>query len=85
MEERIILEKVKSTEKIIRNIEKENTLAFLTDRKAKKEEIKKEVEELFGVKIDKVRTMIKNNKKIVYVKLKPEFSASDIASKLKII
>jgi large subunit ribosomal protein L23 len=77
-----ILQKVKSTEKIMRQIEAENILVFETDRKFNKKEIKEEVEKLFDVKVEKVRTYIRKNKKIAYVKLKPEFHAIDIATKL---
>ncbi len=82
MEEKIILRGTKSTEKIVKMIERENTLVFETDRKTKKEEIKKEVEVLFDVKVEKVRTLIKGNKKYAYVKLKKEFSAADVATKV---
>ena len=82
MNNSIILEKVKSTEKIVRQIEAENVLAFVTDKAATKTEIKSEVESLFSVKVAKVRTLIRSNKKVAYVKLKPEFSAADLATKL---
>jgi len=78
----IILEAVKSSEKVVRQIETENILAFVVDRAIKKEEIKKEVEELFNVKVAKVRTHTFKNKKLAYVKLKPEFEAVDLATKL---
>ena len=44
--------------------------------------LKKDVEELFNVKVDRVRTLIRNNKKIAYVKLKKDFLAIDVATKL---
>ena len=78
----IILEKVKSTEKIVRQIEAENVLVFVVDRAVTKPMVKTEVEDLFAVKVDKVRTHTQKNKKIAYVKLNPEFLASDIAAKL---
>jgi len=78
----IILEKVKSSEKIVRQIEAENVLVFVVDRSASKKEIKDEVENLFDVKVDKVRTHTLNNKKNAYVKLNPEFLAVDVATKL---
>jgi large subunit ribosomal protein L23 len=78
----IILEKVKSTEKIVRQIEAENVLVFVVDRSVIKSEIKKEVEDLFGVKVVKVRTHTLKNKKIAYVKLKAEYPAVDVATKL---
>lgn len=74
-----------TTEKAVMMIEAQNILTFSTDRDKTKDEIKKEIEELFGVKIEKVRTLIKGNKKYAYVKLKNEFPAIDIATKLGII
>jgi len=70
----IILEKVKSSEKIVRQIEMENVLVFVVDRAIRKADIKREVEELFDVKVEKVRTHTLKNKKQAYVKLKPEFN-----------
>jgi len=78
----IILQKIRSTEKIVKQIEVENTLVFETDRSFKKIEIKKEIENLLNVKVAKIRTLTRGNKKFVYAKLKPEFSASDVATKL---
>ena len=78
----IILEKIKSTEKIVRQIEVENILVFETDRAVSKADIKKEVEDLFDVKVDKVRTHTRKNKKLAYVKLNSKFHAADIATKL---
>ena len=78
----IILEKVKSTEKIVRQIEVDNVLVFEVDRAVRKLDIKKEVEELFGVKVAKVRTHTLKNKKLAYVKLKPDYPAMDVATKL---
>ena len=77
-----ILQKPKSTEKIVRMIEAENTIVFETDREATKQKIKEEVESLFHVKVEDVRTHNRKNKKLSYVKLKPEFMAADIATKL---
>ena len=81
----IILEKIKSTEKIVRQIEAENTLVFVTARSVTKEVVKKEAEKLFDVKVEKVRSKIQNNKKIVYIKLKADFLAADVATKLGIM
>ncbi len=74
-----------TTEKAIRIIELENKLIFETDRKARKKEIKKEIEEMFNVKVDSVNTSIKRNKKIAYVKLNAKTPAIDVATKLGII
>lgn len=79
---KIILQKVKSSEKIFRIIEAENTLAFEVDRLVRKDEIKNEVEWLFDVKVGSIRTHTSKNKKLAYVKLKSGFVAADIATKL---
>jgi len=78
----IILEKVKSTEKIVRQIEADNVLVFVVDRGVSKAKVKKEVEELFDVKVAKVRTHTLKNKKVAYVKLNSEYPAVDVATKL---
>ena len=47
-----------ATEKAIRMIEAENTMTFAVDRLATKQEIAREVETLYKVKVAKVRTLI---------------------------
>ncbi len=74
-----------TSEKAVKMIELENTLLFETERRAKKEDIKKEVESVFSVKVEKVRTLIKSNKKFAFVKLNKENPAIDIATKLGMI
>lgn len=81
----IILEKVKATEKVVRQIEVDNALVFMVDRKVTKPEIKKEIENLFGVRVDKIRTHIRKNKKYTYVKLNKNNPAIDVATKLGIM
>lgn len=72
-----------STEKSIRLMESENKLIFAVDLAAKKQEIKKAVEELFKVKVVKVNTLITpDGEKRAYVKLSPENPAIDIATEL---
>jgi len=70
------------TEKAVMLIEAQNTLTFETSKIKTKEEIKKEFEELFKAKVEKIRTLIRENKKYAYIKLKKEFPAIDIATKL---
>jgi large subunit ribosomal protein L23 len=82
MSKTIILEKIKSTEKIVRQVEVDNVLVFVVDRTISKPEIKKEVEYLFDVKVAKVRTHTMKNKKYAYVKLNSEYPAVDVATKL---
>ena len=74
-----------STEKAVRMIDVDNTLIFETDRKARKEEIKKEIEYLFDVKVQKIRTHTRANRKFAYVRLIAANPASDVATKLGMI
>ncbi|MEM1535886.1 MAG: 50S ribosomal protein L23 [Candidatus Pacearchaeota archaeon] len=80
----ILIEPV-TTEKALRMIELENKIVFVVKRDAKKQEIKKEVEEIFNVKVEKVNVHIKKNKKIAFIKLKKETPAIDVATKLGIM
>ena len=73
------------TEKAVMMIEAQNVLTFETEKKITKEQIKKEIENLFKVKVGSVRTLVKKNRKYAYIKLKKEFPAIDIATKLGII
>jgi len=70
------------TEKTTAELEK-NVLTAIVNLKARKEDIKKEVEELFEVEVEKVRTLITpRGEKKAYIKLKPEYSAEEVLSKL---
>lgn len=70
------------TEKAVMMIERENVLTFVTDMSDSKESIKKYLEETLDVKIEKTRTLIRNNKKYAYVKLNKDTLAIDVATKL---
>lgn len=74
-----------TSEKAVKLIDIDNTLLFETSRQNRKEEIKKEIEIVFSVKVEKIRTLIRNNKKYVYAKLNKDFPAIDIATKLGMI
>lgn len=74
-----------TTEKAVMLIESQNVLTFQTEKEKTKEQIRKEIEELFEVKVEKIRTLIRENKKYAYVKLKKEFPAIDLATKLGLI
>jgi len=64
-------------------MEKENKLTFIVRREATKKDIKRAIESLYKVKVDKVNTLITiRGEKKAYVKLSPEHSAIDLASKL---
>ncbi|AEK72876.1 50S ribosomal protein L23P [Thermococcus sp. 4557] len=71
------------TEKAVAMIENENKLTFIVDKRATKQDIKKAVEAMFDVKVEKVTTLVtmKGEKK-AYVKLKPEYSASEVAARI---
>jgi large subunit ribosomal protein L23 len=74
------------TQKAVSLIEKENKLTFVVRLEATKEDVKRAVEKLYGVKVEKVNTLITpRGEKKAYVKLKPEYKASELAVKLGII
>lgn len=73
------------TEKAVMMIESQNVLSFIVSQKMDKEKIKEEVEKIFNVKVERVRTHIRGNKKHAYVKLNKSNPAIDIATKLGII
>ena len=81
----IIIRPVQS-EKALRLIEEQNTLTFIVDRKATKHDIKRAIESAFGVKVEKVNTLITpRGEKKAYVKLAKEYSASDVAARLGLL
>ena len=74
-----------TSEKAVKMLELDNTLLFEAPLIEDKESIAKEVESVFGVKVEKVRTMIKQNKKFAYVRLNKSTLAVDVAAKLGMI
>ena len=74
-----------TTEKIVRMIEIDNTLAFIVDSRDNKAQIKKDIEKLFNVKVEKVNVLKRANNKIAYVKLNKKNPAIDVATKLGVI
>jgi large subunit ribosomal protein L23 len=74
------------TEKTVGLIEKENKIVFVVSRNADKKQIKEAVEKLFDVKVEKINTLIDmKGRKKAFVKLKPEYRAIDVATKLGLI
>lgn len=73
------------TEKAVMMIERDNVLTFQVNKESTKKEIRGEVEKMFDVKVEKVRTLIRGNKKYVYVKLKKDSLALDVATKLGVM
>jgi len=74
-----------TTEKAVRLIELNNTLVFEVDRRTKKPQIKKDIEEGFKVKVESINSMIRGNKKFIYAKLNPKDLAVDVATSLGMI
>ena len=71
------------TEKAMRMVEEENKLTFVVDRRANKQMIKRAIEELFDVEVEKVWTLITpRGKKKAIIELKPEYKAVDVAVRL---
>jgi len=67
-------------------VEKDNKLIFVVNFKAEKNDVKKAVEELYEVKVSKVNLLITpEGVKKAFVRLSPEFKASDVAIKLGIL
>lgn len=75
-----------ATEKAINMIEKSNIITYIVNIGAKKEEIKREFENTFKVKVDRINTSIEmRNRKKAYIKLGRQFKASDLALRLKLV
>jgi len=74
-----------ATEKTIKAVELENKITFMVEKNSTKPEIAKELEKAFNVKVEGINMMIRGNKKIASIKLKPESHAIDIATKLGIM
>jgi large subunit ribosomal protein L23 len=81
-----VIKGVVITQDAVSLIEKENKLTFIVDLRATKADIKRAIEELYGVKVEKVNAMITpRGEKKAYVKLKPEYKAADLAVELGIL
>jgi large subunit ribosomal protein L23 len=67
-------------------VETDNKLMFVVNVKAGKSEVKRAVEQLYEVKVERVTVLITpQGEKKAFVKLKPEYKASDVAIKLGIL
>ena len=67
-------------------VEKDNKLIFIVNLKAGKADIKRAVETMYEVKVARVNVLITpQGVKKAFVKLKPEYRASDVAIKLGIL
>jgi large subunit ribosomal protein L23 len=67
-------------------VEKENKLVFIVNLNASKNDVKKAVEELYEVKVEKINLLITpQGEKKAFVKLHPNYKATDVAIKLGIL
>jgi large subunit ribosomal protein L23 len=64
-------------------VEKENRLVFIVNLGAGKSDVKRAVEELYEVKVQKVNVLVTpQGEKKAFVTLHPDFKAADVAIKL---
>lgn len=74
-----------ATEKCMRLIEAENKIVMIVDGSANKQQIKRSVEEQFGVKVGSIGIVtIKSGKKKAYITI-VKGKAADVATKLGVI
>ena len=67
-------------------VEKEKKLVFMVSLKASKTDIRKAMEELYEVKVEDINTQITpQGEKKAFIKLHPDFKATDVAIKLGIL
>ncbi len=69
------------TEKSMDEMERQNKLEFVVDRRATRAQVKRAIEELYRCKVDKVNTKIVRVGKVATVRLTKEYSAEDIGSR----
>ena len=72
------------TEKTMNLMEHENSLEFVVKRNSNKQTIKKAIEKMFEVKVQKVRTKIAKDGKHAIVKFTPNFKAEDVGMRIGI-
>jgi large subunit ribosomal protein L23 len=74
------------TEVASRMLETENKLVFIVNLKAGKADVRRAVEELYEVRVEKVNVLVTHKgEKKAYVKLHPDYKAADVAIKLGIL
>lgn len=69
------------TEKSMDEMERQNKLEFVVDRRASRAEVKRAVESIYSCKVVKVNTKIVRVGKIATVRLAKEYSAEDIGTR----
>jgi len=67
-------------------LESENKITFIVDLRSDKHDIKRAIQELYEVKVRDVKTLITpEGEKKAFVRLMPDFKASDLAVRLGIL
>ncbi len=69
------------TEKSMDEMERQNKLEFVVDRRAHRAEVKTAIEQTYQCKVAKITIKIVRNGKIATVKFAPGFSAEDIGGR----
>ena len=71
------------TEKTVATMERDNILTFIVTMESNKQDLYNAVEELYEVEVEKVSTtVLSSGKKKAYVKLKEEYPADEVATKI---
>lgn len=70
------------TEKTTSLMENSNALQFITDIDATKKQIATEIEDMYGVKVKRVNTMVAKGKKKAVVSFEEKGAAGELASRL---
>jgi len=67
-------------------LEAENKITFIVNLQADKGDVKRAIEELYEVRVERVTTLITSEgEKKAFVKLTPDFKAADLAVKLGLL
>ena len=67
-------------------LESENKITFIVDIRSDKHDIRRAIQTLYEVRVEKVSTLITpEGEKKAFVKLTPDFKASDLAVRLGIL
>lgn len=75
-----------ATEKSVGIVDRGNTITYVVDSRASKNDIRKEFEHQFNVKVNSINTInMPDNKKKAFIRLAKGFNATDIALKLKLV
>ena len=67
-------------------VERDNKLIFIVNKKAHKNDVKRAVEKLYDVKVDRITVLITpQGEKKAFVRLQQDYKASDVAIKLGLL